>query len=329
MEQKRVEFLLEARQPIAHHSESIGNTSIFMREKVRQRDGTFANVPYITGDTMRHGLREASSYALLDAAGMLNDPDLPLAALRLLFNGGMITGSSKGAVKLSSYWEMVDLIPSLGLLGGCAQNRSIPGKVHCDAARLVCDETMHLLPTWVGDHIESHGMAVESQRAHVDEMTRVRMDSALDPGKRKMLSAGAQQDATERLLASENASEMGDHAAKDKDKSTMMPRSFETLCAGSLFFWGVTATCHSELEVDTFMTMVASFLHSAHVGGKKGTGFGELKPIAARNIHLRRPAQTMETLEADKLGTRVGTLFSNHVQERADKIREFLQQVAA
>jgi hypothetical protein len=69
-EKVRWEFILEAQEPIAHHSESMGNTAIAMRQKTRLADGSFVSVPIITGDTIRHQLREAASYALLDAAGM-------------------------------------------------------------------------------------------------------------------------------------------------------------------------------------------------------------------------------------------------------------------
>jgi hypothetical protein len=53
METKRYEFVLEASQPIAHHSETLGNQSILMREDIRQPGGGFAKVPIVTGDTMR------------------------------------------------------------------------------------------------------------------------------------------------------------------------------------------------------------------------------------------------------------------------------------
>lgn len=329
MEQKRFEFILEARQPIAHHEETIGNTSVLMRRKVRMPDGGWSRVPAITADTMRHGLREAASYATLDAAGMLGDSIENEAALRLLFSGGMITGASGGAVKLGDYREMVDVFPPLALFGGCAQNRSIPGRMCVDDAVLLCDETAHLMPAWVEEWRDSIGTALDSHRAHVEEVQRVRMDPTLDPGKRQLLTAGAREGAEQRLLKSENAAEMGDDKAKQEAKSGMMPRRFERIAAGSLFHWSVTATCYSELDVDTFMATCASFLHDARVGGKKGTGHGLVKPITARNVHLRRMRDRAETLDADGLGGQVGTLFQNHVQERADKLRSFLEQVAA
>lgn len=63
MQVNHFEFVLEARTPIAHHSETLGNEQIAMRRKVRQRGGAWADVPIITGDTMRHGMREAADRA--------------------------------------------------------------------------------------------------------------------------------------------------------------------------------------------------------------------------------------------------------------------------
>lgn len=127
MRQVKFEFILRADQPIAHHSETFGNQAVSARRKVRQSDGTWAHVPVVSGDAMRHGMREASAYVFLDAAGLLHDGGLSEEALRLLFAGGQVTGSSGGVSKLNDYREMCDLVPPLALFGGCAQNRVIPG----------------------------------------------------------------------------------------------------------------------------------------------------------------------------------------------------------
>lgn len=329
LEIRKFEFVLRAEQPLAHAQESYGNTSVVMRRKVRQPDGSFANVPVITGDTMRHGLREASSYALLDAAGMLGDPDLSEAACRLLFAGGMVTGSAGGAVKLSDYREMVELVPPLALLGGCAQNRVIPGRLYVDDAVLICEEQRHMLCDWALSVAESDGAELQSCRAHLEEATRVRMDPMLDPGKRNLLTAGERETVERRQLASENASELDDVVEKDRNKSTMLPRSFERVVQGSLFYWSVTAQCMSPLDVDTFFTMCAAFLANARVGGKKATGHGRIVAIQGRDVTLLRPAETISTIEPKELGSRAGAIFRAHVTERAARIKDFLSQVAA
>jgi hypothetical protein len=330
MEQRRFEFVLQAAQPIAHHAETFGNQAIIARRKVRQPDGGWAHVPIVSGDAMRHGLREAAAYVFLDAAGLLHDGGLSASALRLMFAGGQVTGSAGGVIKLSSYREMVDLMPALALLGGCAQNRVIPGRLWVDDAVLICQEQEHMLPEWALDVARRDGAVLDSSRAHVEEAQRVRMDPLLDPGKRTHLTAGEAERVDQRLLASENASELGDAKTKDETKSTMMPRSFERVAQGSLFYWALVANCYSALDVDTFHVACAAFLADARVGGKRGTGHGLLRPVVGRNVQLARPVERAEILEPDQLSSaRVGQLFRAHVQERAGKIAEFLREVAA
>lgn len=327
MEQVRYEFLLQAETPISHAQETLGNTQMAMRRKVRTKDGGFTNVPYITGDTMRHGLREAGTYALLDAAGMLSE-SLSEPALRLLFAGGMVTGAS-GGVKLDDYRELIDLLPHVALMGGCAQNRVIPGKMEVGYANLVCAETAHLLPAWPFEWMTAQGQAAASCRQHIETVQRVRMDPTLDPGKRNLLTAGEREKVELRLLRSENASAHDDAKGKDEHKSSMMPFSYETVVAGSLFHWKLACTCHSELDKDMLLVLVASFMAHCVVGGKKGTGHGVLRPVAAREISIPRWSERVKDMEVTALGARAGELFRAHVAERKDKLRSFLQTVAA
>lgn len=330
MKQVKFEFVLRADQPLAHHSESFGNQAIIARRKVRQPDGGWAHVPIVSGDAMRHGMRESSAYVYLDAAGLLSDGGLSESALRLLFAGGMVTGSSGGVSKLNDYREMCELVPPLALFGGCAQNRVVPGRLWVDDAVLICSEMAHLLPEWAVEVARADGAELETCRSHVEEVQRVRMDPILDPGKRNLLTAGAREHAEQRMLASENASELDDAKAKDESKSTMMPRSFERVVQGSLFYWSVTATVYSDLDDDTFKVACAAFLADARVGGKRGTGHGLLTPVTGRNVQLARPTERTETIKADQLSTmRVGEVFRSHVAARQERIKTFLQAVEA
>lgn len=325
MDQRRIEFILEARQPISHAQENLGNLSVIMRQKMRQPNGGWAHVPIVTGDTMRHGLREAAAYCLLECAGMLGEC-LSENALRLLFAGGMVT-SSGAVANLEEYRRMVDLVPSLGLLGGCAGNRVIPGRLQVEPAVLICQETRHLLPEWVVEWMGER--AWDSCRAHVEQVQRVRMDPALDPSKRLLMLPGERARVEQRMLSSADASEQGDHALAEGSKSTMMPFSYERVCAGSWWHWTVTATCYTPLDTDTLMVMTGAFLRNARVGGKKGTGHGLLAPVVARNVELANFSERMETLDLVGPDQRVGEVFRRHVGERADRIREFLGLVVA
>jgi len=326
MEKRRYEFILQAIQPIAHHAESFGNSAIHMRLKIRQPDGSFVNVPRITGDTMRHGLREAAAYAFLDAAGMLDTPALTESALRLLFAGGMITGADAGSVKIDGYREMVELCPPLALLGGCAQNRSIPGRLQVDDAILICEETSHLWSDWTRAFVAE--MSIDTHRAHVEEVQRVRMDPSLVPHHRALLTDGGDA-IVKRLGKSEKASAKKDAVEKDEAKSTMLPRRYETIVAGSLFMWGLECTCMSELDVDTLDAMCAAFTSNMVVGGKRATGNGRMRAIAAQNIAVLRPRDAAQTLDLVGPGNRHGERFAAHVRVRADRVRAWLSQVEA
>lgn len=322
----RYEFILEARTPIAHASEVLGNSSMAMRRKIRQPGGGYAHVPIITADTMRHGLREAAAYAVLDAAGLLESPSLSEAALRLLFTGGMVTGrGDASSVKLDDFRVMCELVPPLAILGGCSDNRVIPGRMQCDDALLICQETEHLISprmvAWAKERAP-----LDTHRAHIEEVQRVRMDPLLDPGKRLLLTDGEQARVAGRLTAGEKASETGDAIAKDEAKSTMMPRRHETVIAGSLFAWSVQATTYTDLDRDTFDTMCATFLASARVGGKRGTGHGHLVPLVANEVQLLRPADQHRSVD---LAVGKGKLFRAHVAERKERVAEWLKTVNA
>lgn len=315
--------ILQAATPVAHHGETIGNHSLLMRRKVRQPDGRFSDVPHITGDTMRHGLREAAAYATLDAAGMLDDPRLSAGALNLLFAGGSIVGASGPSISLTGYREMCDVFPPLAILGGCAGNRVIPGRVDVGHADLICQESEHLIPSWA---VESAGR-ISSQRAHVEVCQRVRMDPSMRPDKRRLLTDEARAYAEGRMLDHETASGAGDARGIEASKSSMLPRTYETIAAGSLFYWEATVTTYSALDEDTWHTMLGAFLAGCRVGGKRATGNGVLRPVegATRGFEWRRPVDAAEFVSFEF----AGSVFRSHVAGRADRLRSFLDGVVA
>lgn len=328
VEKKRYDFLLEAMTPIAHHAETLGNTAILMRRKVRLPTGEFVTVPIITADTMRHGLREAGAETLREVAGLA--PQFDEGALRLLYAGGMMTGRGDGGtVNLDNYRKLCEMVPHMALMGGCASNRVIPGRMQVQDALLVCEETLHLVPQWVRDALAARGAITAPARSHVDEEQRVRMDPTLDPGKRKLLTAGAEGAIEQRLLASEKAHERGDERGMDEAKSSMMPRRAEVLAPGSLFYWSVSCACFDALEIDTLNVLVTAFLGAAMVGGKKGTGHGALRVVEARDLKVLNPERAAESMDLVAMTPRVGALYAAHLRERGPQITEFLRGVDA
>lgn len=322
----RYELVLQADSPIAHHSSTLGNHSFLMTRKVKTKRG-FEEIPIVTADAMRNRLRYASSLALLDAAGM-TEGSLSEAALRLLFNGGTVDGGSGGAVKLDAYRELVELVPALGLFGGCASNRIVPGRLFVEDAMLICSETERYLSPWMTTAAKEQG-PLDTYSAHVEQAQRVRMDTTLNPAMRKLLTTDEQVSVAKRLTASESASTSNDAVEKTNTKSAMLPRTFECIAMGSLLGWAVEAVVQNELDEDVFNVAVLAFLARAVVGGKSGTGHGKLRVVAANNVLMRTPAREHEAMDTAALGMKVGSLFKTHVEARRDRIREFLATCSA
>jgi len=323
MERRRYEFVLEAETPIAHHETTIGNMSLAMRRKVRTPGG-WTHVPIITADTMRHGMREAAAYALLEAAGLLDRPQLSEAAIRLLFAGGTLTGrGNAGVVKLDQYHQLVELVPSMSLFGGCSDNRVVPGQLIVEDATLVCTETAPFVPVWAMAEVEAR-CGIDGARAHLEEVQRTRMDPTLQPQKVRLMADGEQVRIAGRLQASEQASADGDAVEASREKSSMMPRSMERIAQGSMFSWAVEARLYDELQVDTYHVAVGAWLADAWAGGKRGTGHGKLRVVAARHVRLARVARAEDCIDTTALGAQTGELFRAHVRERAERIASFL-----
>ena len=333
MQTHRIEMILRAQEPISHAEGTIGNSQVAMRRKVRLPSGRWTKVPYVTGDTMRHGLREAGTYALLEAAGLLHDgPALSEAALRLLFSGGMVLGAASDAVKIDEARRFRELLPHISLLGGCVGNRIEPGKIEVGDAMLICDEWHHLTPAWMTEWMRVEGIETSGAREHLEMVQRVRMDPGLDPKKRLLMSDAESARVETRLLASEAASARDDAAGKDRAKSSMMPFSYETIAAGSMFSWRVDCVTHTQIEYDTLWVMLAAFLSRARVGGKKGTGHGLLVPVIARGMEREITATTASMDALSVTGdARAPELqrFIAHVRDRKDAIRDALDKVVA
>jgi len=331
MQRHRYEFVLEAAQPIAHLAENIGNEGVLMRRKVRTADGSFASVPMVTADTMRHGMREAAAYMFLDAAGLLEQNKLSENAIRLLFAGGMVRGkgSDSSSVRLDEYRKLCELVPALELFGGCAQNRVIPGYLEVDDATVICDETERFVPERVMAWVREQRSAIGTAREHVEEVQRVRMDPMLRPSVVQMLDTGDQVRLLDKANKSEAAAETHNAIERAATKSAMMPRRFERIVQGALFYWGCEATVYTELALDTFRLAAMAFLARAKVGGKRGTGHGQLRAIMSWDIALARPRDTITHADLATLAPRVGEVFRAHVAARKAEIASFLGTVDA
>lgn len=330
MKKVHYQFLLEAESPISQHSGVRGNHAMLQMSKVRQPSGEFVQVPEVTANSIRHQLREAGAYYCLNAAGMLGPdqkPNLTEGALRLLFNGGMLTGRGDGAVtKLDSWRRLSEALPIIALLGGCADASIIPGKVSCTGARLLCQETLHLMPAWLLAQVQ--GQIILPWRSQVDVQQRVRFDPTRNPHQRQLMSPEAQAQVEQRLLGKEGRRESGEEEG-GSDRGRPMPFTFEAVATGSLWFWDVQATLHTAAEEALLHLICAMWTTDGHVGGKHGNGHGKMRARAAHNVPV--PIWNPETRGMD-MHALVGPsdeILRGHFERMAAETRKVLGEVDA
>lgn len=323
MKHFKLEFVLRAAQPIAHHAGSDGNHASLMREGVLMPDGERVDIPIVSGDSMRHQLRESMAMLTLHAAGMLETPALSQGAVRLLFAGGGIGGGQEASIDIEEYHRICDLSPGLALLGGAVGNRILPGSAKVGRAMLICEESVDagVIPGWV-----TEGRAAPPAADCIAVETRVRMDPMDRPRNRALLGAEAQADYAARIIAGEKAA---DAKAKSEAKGTMMPRSFETVVAGSLFYWTVECACLNEVQEHAFWAMLSNAVADLSVGGKSGTGHGKMRVVECREHDWLDPIAAAKAINPLGIGRDHIEAFRSHIADNAAELEKWLSGVSA
>lgn len=307
-EHVKYEILLQAQSPVAHMSDTIGNTQILATSRIVDSAGHVVQLPIISGNSIRHHLRSALADMMLAAAG-LDGECLSLNALRLLYKGGQLTKDAGKRVPIKEYRELCQVVPALALFGGAVGSRLESGRIQVRDAKLVCQESMHLLPDWVRSTMLEHGVTTLSLRSQIEEVQRVGMDPALRVETRRRLAPSEQ--------------EQCDAIVSGDDKSLMMPYTYQTVIQGSMWFWTISADCWTPLERDAFHCAVMRWLSHGTVGGKSGSGAGgHLLAIAARHVAL--PDMTPRRAHTDLSTQRAGDIFRASMEANRERLASFL-----
>ncbi|GAB3191862.1 hypothetical protein [Nesterenkonia suensis] len=133
--------------PLHHGAGTSGNTSLLRTMQVVQPDGTTARVPFVSANSVRHGLREALAWHVVNVLDV-DHGSLSKAAVDLLWTGGAVT-STGARTNLELSRRIEDTLPSLAMLGYAAQSDIVAGTLRVQNLILACQESAHLLPTTV------------------------------------------------------------------------------------------------------------------------------------------------------------------------------------
>lgn len=202
-----------ALEPIHHGAGNSGNTQLLRTQDVVLPDGRHARVPFISGNSIKHMIREAGARFALDAMG-IEDGSLTKPVTDLLFSGGALTKIGAN-INLAKGRQLEELFPLLSLCGYSAGNTMTQSKLRVNNLHLVCEEN-----TWrVPDNMQAHpSLALRAGHLRGEEFG-TRHESSRRPHVAKMLTSGEK----ERTEALTQAPEKGDTAQMIYDYQIILP----------------------------------------------------------------------------------------------------------
>lgn len=316
--------------PIRHGGETIGNVQQFRRRPV-WRDGERWEVPYVSGNSVKHFVRENAVRFALDAIGI--DDGLTKADVQLLFAGGTL---SKGgsSVRLDVAQRV---LPVLSLCGYAAGNVTTESKVRVDLWDLACWETAQL---YTGA-VEKHRRVLDMFEDPAEDFLATDFGTNHEPLRRsdmrELLSESERTD-YERMIGSKFAE--GD---KRKGDSSQMYYEYEVLVSGAVLVGGFSFPYG--VSVDELAAFRSAFVYAAEGraddggilvrwGGASATGFGRvslhLHGLLCEGIQPLRHVPTSEFSPPREEGQPYDEAllrYIDHLEQNRAGIRESLDAI--
>lgn len=300
---------MTALSSIAHSGgESLGITTKLRREKVVQPDGSVEDVPVLSGNGLRGLLRDrgmlhfcrALGYGVNEQSGEIKGLTLP--AFYFLFSGGSLTGEGTKGLDLAYARRLRELIPLVSIFGGAVGNQTIPSKLKVGKAIPICTETAHLLPESFAAQAKS------SVWAYLQEEMYTRKDDEKNEHLRKLLDGQTQLALTGGIAKA---------TLTESATPQQMMYYVETFAAGTPFYWRLTLDDVTDVELEAFLTTLVQFSRMPYVGGKSGTGLGE---VAIQFDGWTRIDSRLAP-QGEAVSFTLGTAYQRHLEQHGEAIR--------
>lgn len=231
----KIDIIATALEPIVHGAGTSGNTQLLRMQDwfyidERTRKPVRCRVPFISGNSIKHWLRDKAIRYALDAMGV-RDGTLTKAQVDLLFSGGHLSKTG-AAVDLTSARKLSELLPPLSLCGYSAGNAMEESKIAVSNLHVVCAENKGRIP----DHLrESPMLSIASASLRVEEFGTRHDQSTKAVGRRWLDGAVGEEVAAKKAkqLAGKSADAKKTSAADERGDSAQMIYTFQGIAAGA------------------------------------------------------------------------------------------------
>lgn len=313
----RYDVVITSLTPLVHSSGTVGNDSILMTERVVDPalpDVDPEDVPCITGNSLRHALRESLCHTTLKILD-LELRSLPLAAQHFLLSGGSL-GKQAKTLKIDEFRKAVELFPFLGLFGGGLGSVLIEGRLQVGYALLICAQNV-----WrISDLCPQ--LEAEIATSRPAEEYRERRQGTRHDARRSTLS--------DRLLdAGDREKWEKDVAGGKVEDSTQMIYAYEAIAAGARWFWQVGGRLMTPLEHSALVCAIVGLASRGEIGAKNGTGHGRVSLRAIGERGEKTPVTDAlhairSTDHAIEVAETVAGGYVRHVVDESEGIRDWL-----
>lgn len=316
----RIDIIATALEPIHHGAGAKGNMQLLRVQDIILPNGDSARVPFISGNSLKHMIREAGGRFALDAMGV-EDGTLTKAVTDLLFSGGALTkvGSS---INLERGRKLEALFPLLGLCGYSAGNVMTQSKVRVDNMHLACAENAWRMPIPLAELPP----AIKSAGALRGQEFGTRHESSRRPYVAKVLTE------SEHLRLQELADK------KEKGDSAQMIYDFQIVKPGSIFWGAFHLDDISEMEQAALKSALGAACEGRaadggylfRVGAKASSGYGLVSMQLSGS--LREPVAAPEydeSVDLVMLGDSASDVvkYTVHLREHSEEIATALVEV--
>lgn len=318
-----------ALEPIHHGAKTQGNTVSTRRQEVMLPDGTIDTVPFVSGNSLRHMIRDAGVRYALEAMG-IPEGSLSKPVVDLLFSGGSLGG--KGKVTLASARRIAELFPILAVLGYSAGSRITGGRLEVSHMHVICEQNIQRRPDW----IDMGPRWLIEAGPQVGTMFATRVDAA------RIEHSAAYLALTDKASDIAAADKPKGRAKEDKPAdSTQMIFDWEVILPGAELWATVTYRGLKSGELDALVSALSYACDGRHsdggylftVGAKRGTGHGRM---SWHIDGLARPITTPVEMPADLLpvtsdgagADRLAAYRARLAEARAEILR-WLEELAA
>jgi hypothetical protein len=323
----RLSWVATALDPVHHGAGTEGNTQILRMQDVMLPDGSPARVPFISGNSLKHMIRDGGVRFALEAMGVPAGT-LSKAVVDLLFSGGALTKSGT-SVNLAQARDIATLFPILSVCGYAAGNFMQASKVRVEHMHLACSENEWRAPALVAALPQVRARAA----AFRGEEFGTRHEPTRDPRVFALLTE-ADRGARLRQLT-------GDVQKGAPDKSQQMYYEFQTVAAGSVWFGGLTfddltlfelAALRSALERAADGTAGAGAI-IYRIGAKGATGYGRMSFQFDGGLRDTISPPTYSAAEGimplgEKADVDAMAAYVTHLREQRDVILQSLEAMA-